>query len=141
MLSNPADLEFCSVNGGQVLGVKFYPDGSLLRSLITKRIYYIVNGEKKYIRTLAELKKYKGIKIINVSEEVLAQYPDYTGDVLGIKAYPDGSLLRSLITKRIYYIVNGEKKYIKTLAELKKYKGIKIINVSEEVLAQYPNAK
>jgi hypothetical protein len=66
----------CSVNGGQVLGVKFYPDGSLLRSLITKRIYYIVNGEKKYIRTLAELKKYKGIKIINVSEEVLAQYPN-----------------------------------------------------------------
>lgn len=126
---------------GQVLGVKFYPDGSLLRSTETKKIYYIIEGKKKHIKTFIELWKYRGIERIDVSEEVLAQYPDYLGDILGIKAYPDNSLLRSILTKKIYYIMNAEKKYIPTLAELWKYRGIPIINVVEEILAQYPDAK
>jgi cysteine-rich repeat protein len=130
-----------SANGGSVLGVKNYPDGSLLRSLTTHKIYYIINQQKKHIRTLAELWKYRGIARIDVGDDVLAQYPDYTGDVLGVKAYPDDSLLRSILTKKIYYIMNAEKKYIATLAELWKYRGIPIINVVEEILAQYPDAK
>jgi hypothetical protein len=126
---------------GQVLGVKFYPDGSLLRSTETKKIYYIIEGKKKHIKTFIELWKYRGIERIDVSEEVLAQYPDYTGDILGVKFYPDNSLLRSILTKKIYYIMNAEKNYIATLAELWKYRGLSIIDVLEEVLAQYPDAK
>jgi hypothetical protein len=127
--------------GGAVLGVKFYPDGSLLRSLTTHRIYYIIDGKKKYIRNFIELWQYRGIPIINVGDDVLAQYPDYIGDVLGVKVYPDGSLLRSILTRKIYYIMNAEKLYIKNLVELWKYRGIPIINVAEEILAQYPDAK
>jgi len=130
-----------STSGGSVLGVKLYPDGSLLRSLTTHKIYYIINQQKKHIRTLIELWKYRGIERIDVGDDVLAQYPDYTGDVLGAKAYPDGSLLRSILNKKIYYIMNAEKEYIATLAELWKYRGISIIDVIEEILAQYPDAK
>ena len=90
---------------------------------------------------MAELWKYRGIERIDVGDDVLAQYPDYIGDILGVKAYPDGSLLRSILTKKIYYIMNAEKKHLTTLAELWKYRGIKIIDVIEEILAQYPNAK
>jgi len=129
--------EIATSTEGEVLGAKAYSNGSLLRSIKTKKIYYIINGQKKLVRTLAELWQYRLAKRTDVSEGILAQYPDYAGEVLGVKAYPNGSLLRSLITKKIYYITNGQKKHIRTLAQLWQYRNIKIINVSEEILAQY----
>ncbi len=122
----------------QVLGSKTYADGSLLRSILTNKIYYIINGQKKIIRNLAELWQYRTIKRIDVNEEVLCQYPDY-GQVLGSKTYADGSLLRSILTNKIYYIINGQKKIIRNLAELWQYRTIKRIDVNEEVLCQYPD--
>jgi hypothetical protein len=137
--SSTSTSEIATSTEGEVLGVKAYANGSLLRSLVTKKIYYIINGQKKLVRNLAELWQYRLAKRIDVSEEILAQYPDYTGEVLGAKTYPNGSLLRSLITKKIYYITDGQKKHIRTLVQLWQYKNLKIINVSEEVLAQYPD--
>ncbi len=59
---------------GQVLGVKVYADGTLLRSVETGRIYVIVNGQKQYIPTIAKLKSYGKKPIYNVNEEELANY-------------------------------------------------------------------
>jgi hypothetical protein len=60
-----------------VLGVKNYPDGTLLRDPKTKKIYVVgVNG-KYHIKNLKELRaNYKGKRVINVASEVLAQYKD-----------------------------------------------------------------
>ncbi len=72
------DSTFFGLNSGitpQVLGVKIYKDGSLLRSP-AKRVYHIENGMKRYIATLKELKTFKQ-KIVDVTDQDLAVYPDY----------------------------------------------------------------
>jgi hypothetical protein len=118
--------------GGQVFGVKIYPIGSLLRTP-NKRIYVIVSTSTvKYISSLKELFTYRGRTIYNVSYEVLAQYKQ----VLGIKIYPDGTLLRGPDLK-IYVILNGKKNYISSLKELWKYRNHKLYNVRADVIASY----
>lgn len=57
----------------QVLSVKIYADGTLLRGT-NHKIYVIIGGKKHHILDLAELHEYFGHRIINVSAEVLAQY-------------------------------------------------------------------
>jgi len=117
----------------QVLGQKFYKDGTLLRAP-NKRIYVVVGGKLLYIPTLIELKKYSGKEIIDVSQAVIDSYVKL---VLGLKKYTNGSLLRGP-NNRIYVLINDKKQHIKTLEELKKkYKNKPIFNVSEEILNQY----
>lgn len=122
------------INQGQVLGIKTYSDGSLIRGA-DKRIYFIVNGMKLPIKTLAELKKYKGQKIYDVSNDVLNAYPT----ISALPIYTNGQLIRGT-DKKIYVIVNGKKQQIRNLNELKKYKGQKIHNVSNDILSSYPNS-
>lgn len=56
------------------LEIKKYSNGTLLRAK-NKKIYVIVDGKKKHIRSLKDLrKKYFGKPIINVSDDVLNQY-------------------------------------------------------------------
>jgi hypothetical protein len=120
------------MTGGQVLGVKIYPVGSLLRAP-NKKIYAIVSTSTvKYISSLKELWIYRGHAIFNISYETLAQYKQ----VLGVKVYADGTLLRGPDHK-IYVIINGKKQPIRSLKELMKYRGQKIIDVSAEVLTAY----
>ncbi|MDD4901490.1 MAG: hypothetical protein PHS62_05355 [Patescibacteria group bacterium] len=122
-----------------VAGVKYYADGSLLRGTDWK-IYLIINGQKKLIKNWTELQEYRGKTIFNVNNDVIAQYPDYTGVVAGVKAYANGSLLR-VADHRIYLIINGKRQYIKSLQELKKYAGKTVYNVSYETLYQYQDVK
>jgi hypothetical protein len=56
---------------GQVLGVKIYANGTLLRGPDYK-IYVIKNGRKQRIKSLSELAKYRNHRIINVSAAVIA---------------------------------------------------------------------
>ncbi|MEI6288629.1 MAG: DUF5011 domain-containing protein [bacterium] len=131
--ANQVDLTIKSLNsvdsqiGGQVLGVKIYGNGILLRTPSGK-IYITVNNGKKYIENLAELKKYKGKKMIQVDNE-LSDYPDAL-------PYADGVLLRATDNK-IYFITAGKKQHIENLTELKKYKGKKLYNVSSDVIGKY----
>jgi len=121
--------------GQQILGLKYYPDGSLLRSP-DWNTYIIVDGKKKLIRNWDELcKNYKGQEIFNVSFDVLAQYPG----ILGIKVYAEGSLLRDP-DQKVYVIIGGKKKRVLNWeGEFKKYRGQKINDTSFETLASYPN--
>lgn len=118
--------------GGQVLGVKIYPIGSLLRTSDHKIFVVLSADTVKLIPDLKSLYAYRGHEIFNVSNQVLAQYKQ----VLGIKIYADGTLLRGPDHK-IYVILGGKKRHILDLAELSEYFGHKINNVGADVLAQY----
>ncbi len=120
--------------GGQVLGVKEYANGALLR--FNKKIYVVSGGRLLKISNLKELAKYQGKKIIDVDEATIKGYSFIS--VLGIKAYANGVLIKSS-TGKIFLIINGGKYQIKNLKELAKYKGKKIIKVTDVILAQYPN--
>jgi hypothetical protein len=122
-------------SSGQVLGVKTYANGTLLRSPEMK-VYVVTDGKLKYVNTLSELKSYAGQTIYNVSYNTLAQYPLISGQVLGVKIYADGTLLRTPDMK-IYVITNGQKHYIRTLGELYQYRNTRIIDVSYSVLANF----
>jgi len=52
---------------------KKYANGTLVRGS-NKIIYVIVNGKKKVVNTLKELAQYRGEKIVNVADSVIAQY-------------------------------------------------------------------
>jgi len=116
----------------QILGKKIYADGALLRGS-DKKVYLIVNGQKKHIFNLKELAQYAGQKIYDVENIVLIQYPE----VLKIKVFADGMLIRGADTK-VYVIKNGKKQHIRSLLELQKnYFGKKIYDVSDETLSKY----
>lgn len=121
--------------GGTVLSKVVYADGTLLRAP-NKRIYVVVNGKLRYIPGLKALAKYIGQEIIDVSYEVINSFEVETGVVLGDTRYADGTLLRGP-DLRIYVLINGKLHYIPSLAELFKYRGKEIINVTDAVLAKY----
>ncbi len=118
----------------EVKGEKIYADGALLRGS-DKKIYIVVGNKLKLILNLTELKQYAGRQIFNVDDSVIAGYDKIL--VLGIKQYADGTLLRGS-DKKIYEIINGQKKYIINLDELRMYYfGKPIIDVSDDIINQY----
>lgn len=122
----------------QVLGVKVYANGTLLRDKETGRIYVVTNGMKHHILNMAELRKYAGYKIINVDMETLNQYSDTdNGTVATTTTLPNGSLLRDITTYKIYLLTNGQIQYVSNLAALKKLSGHKTYKVSSDTIAQY----
>jgi cysteine-rich repeat protein len=120
-------------------GVFQYPNGSLLRDACVPQMpVYLIKDQKKF-----HIPSWKYLhdnhfdeRIYNVITTVLDQYPSWTGEVLGIKDYADGTLLRGSDMK-IYILEKGQKRHITTLEELGKYVGQVIIDVSDEVLARY----
>lgn len=70
---------------------------------------------------------------------IIEETEEKTEEVLGVKVYPDGTLLRALNDVKIFIIENGFKRHVKTLQELAaKYRGQTIYNVAPEILAAYP---
>ncbi|MDO8592992.1 MAG: hypothetical protein Q7R92_04480 [bacterium] len=106
-------------------GVRYFDSGSLIRGHDHK-IYLIQNDKLAVIRTIAQLSKFKGQKIYDVPDEVVRQYLPFF----------NGSLIRGRDNK-IYIISKNKKQRLKTLAELKKYKNLKINNVADEILNKY----
>jgi len=119
----------------EVLGDKTYADGTLLKGSDNK-IYVMVNGKLKHITTLAELAKYKGQTILKVDDSVIKSLLEKK-EVLGDKTYADGTLVRIKGDNKIYVILNGKKVHIKTLAELRKYAGKTILDVTADDLKNY----
>lgn len=117
----------------KVLGAEFYPDNSLIRGSGMK-IYLIENQFKRHIVSLEALKRFAGMEIFNVGNEIIDLYP--TGDKIFKQSYKDKDLIRGNDMK-IYVIKNNKKHHIINLAELQKYAGQKIYNVSDNKLLQY----
>ena len=120
----------------QVLGTQTYADGTLLRGS-NHRIYVVIGGKLVYISSLAQLRKYAGHEILTVPDSVIANWVNGSATaVLGVQTYANGSLLRGP-DHRIYVLVGGKLQYIHTLKELAKYRGKKIYDVGDTVIAQY----
>ena len=113
----------------KVLGVKAYPDGTLLRSSDLK-IYLIQGRAKKYINSLRELVAYRGRAIINATDEELSGYQSYK--------HKDGELIRLRGEIKVFVVTKGSKQYIPNLEELRAhYSGLEIFNISREEMALY----
>lgn len=148
IVEEPAICDFVRPSGSKghdadIEGVVKYPDGTLIRYECdhTMGVYVIMEQMKKHIPTWQDLHDhYFGQRIYNVSWEVFSGYRNYEvetgGEVAGVKAYADGTLLRGS-DKKVYIIEHGKKRHITTLAELAKYAGQEIVDVSDEVLNQY----
>lgn len=123
----------------EVLGVKVYniPENVLVRGS-DKKIYSFKDDKMTYISNLSELRKYAGQKIFNLGDDVIAEYlPKRRTAVAGIKEYANGSLIRGS-DMRVYHLVNGKRKHVLNLEELRKYHfGKTIFNVSDETVASY----
>lgn len=112
----------------QVLGEQRFANGTLLRDTSDKRMYLVTNNKLKYIATLNELAKYRGRTTLSVAHSVILGFEK---EVLGATVYADGTLIKTKNSPKIYIIVKGKKVHIPNLAELAKYKGKKMIIVSE----------
>jgi hypothetical protein len=111
------------------LGINTYADGELLRGP-DKRIYILQNGYRIYIQNLAELRKYAGKKIHDVSTEELAGY--------NLRKYASGRLIRQIGQAKVYEIKESGLKHILNLTELRQlYFGQEIFNISEEEMKLY----
>ncbi len=131
---------------GDIKDITKFANGVLLRGC-GPEVYHIVDGKKFHIPNWQYLHdNYFAIRIYNISDENLVQFPDTDKDnvslkkilkgVLGTKTYANGTLLRGS-DKKVYIITNGKKVYISSLEELKKYAGRKIYDVTDTVLNQY----
>jgi hypothetical protein len=120
-------------------GVFQYPNGTLLRDYCDRGegVYLLRDQKKWHVPNWQYLHdNYFGQRIYNVLTTVIDSYPDWTGGLLGVKEYGDGTLLRSSNMK-IYVLEKGHKQHVNTLEKLAQYAGQEIINVSDEVLKRY----
>jgi len=121
---------------GQVLGAKIYGAGVLLRNPYGK-IYAVKSDNTiQYVPDLASLQAYRGWVVYNVSDALIAQYQQGLGQVLGVKIYPNGTLVRTPDMK-VYVIVNSVAHYVTSPSQLQAYRGRTIFSVSYDALAQY----
>ena len=122
-----------------LLDIFQYPNNSLLRDACRPdmSVYLIKDQKKWHIPSWKYLHdNHFGERIYNVLSAVVDSYENWTGEVLGIKDYADGTLLRGSDHK-VYILEDGQKRHIKSLEELVKYFGQEIVDVSDEILARY----
>ncbi|MDD4901093.1 MAG: hypothetical protein PHS62_03205 [Patescibacteria group bacterium] len=116
-------------NKPSVLGVKIYPDGSLIRGA-DQKIYLVQGRIKKYLASLEELARYRGRPILKAAAAELAS--------LETRDHADGELIRQIGDAKVYVIKSGGKQHILNLAELRAhYFGQEIFNISGEEMEKY----
>lgn len=60
----------------KILGEKIYSDALLVRDITTKKIYVITGKNKHVIRTIKDLRRYRGVKIYDLPPSLLSQWKD-----------------------------------------------------------------
>jgi hypothetical protein len=116
-------------SAAEILGIKIYPDGALLRGS-NQKIYLVRGLFKRRVANLQELSRYRGQKIYSVSEEQLAYY--------GTRAHLEGELIRQKGDVKVFEITKSGKHHILNLQELRAhYSGLEIFNISQEEMEIY----
>ena len=125
-------------NGLKCQVILDYGNGNLLRDNANHKIFILTQGNKKYVSTIEELKKYYG-PVYNVSGSELECYPTVDLLTLPDKPYGNNVMLRNIDTNRIYLITKNMRKYISSISTVKdlSQKGIKTINVSSDIIYKY----
>ncbi len=89
-----------------------YPDGGLLQES-TSKVYVLENGQKRWITSLLVFEDlgYQFSDVIKISDSELNGYT--TGaNIASSTTHPDGSLVTSNLTNKIYLIDSGQKRWI-----------------------------
>jgi hypothetical protein len=120
-----------------VLGAEGYPTGSLIKGPDGK-IFLVMGAHKHPIRNLEELKKFSGRRINHVGSETLGLYPTSDTPAIYASIWDDGTLVRDRESKKVFVISGGMKVHLRSLIDLKKYAGRKIIDTEPGNLAAYP---
>ncbi len=143
----------------QVLGVKKYADGTLLKNP-AGQIYVTVGGKLKRIVNTSDLAKYRG-PVLKVTDATIASFepaienkpPSSTVKkvtvakrkvaatkkaVLGVKKYANGTLLRGP-DWRVYLFSDGKLQHLAGPSELSKHRQT-IVNVDSSVISSLPKA-
>ena len=97
------------------------------------KIYVVKGNALQYISSLKELAKYKGL-ILKVDDTTISSFAKTA--VLGAVKYTDGTLIKAKGDVKIYVIKAGKKVHIKSLVELRQYKG-KTLTVDASELTNY----
>jgi hypothetical protein len=113
----------------KVLGIKYYPEHSLLRKS-GQRIYLIEGNTKKYVSSLKELQAYQGQIIFDVEDEELLKYQT--------REHLNGDLIREKGRPEIFVIEDSEKTHILNLDELRaNFFSQEIFNISTKEIRLY----
>lgn len=123
---------------GEVLGVKLYADGTLLRGYVVK-IFEIIEQKKKHIKNLAELARYyRGLPIINVSDEDLEAYADYDTDPVAVRELAPGTLVKGSADAIYLITTGGKKQQITDFQVLQSFGNAPILTITDYELNSYP---
>lgn len=119
-----------AVREERVLGQRIVADGALLRGP-DMRVYIIEGAIKKHIASIEELRRYAGWPITDVDAARLAHYQT--------RSNLNGELIRQHDDVKVYVIVNGSRRHIHSLEELRKrYFGLEIYNIPAAEMQKYP---
>ena len=122
---------------GQVAGysIQYFKEGKLLKAPDNK-VFVITQGQKMHIADMQALARYQSHPIINVSWEEVNQYKTADEKFYAWSKYPDGTMLKTTNSDKVYWIWDNEKRWIATEDAFVRYKNAweDIITVSEAEL-------
>ncbi|MFH1838315.1 MAG: PKD domain-containing protein [Candidatus Kuenenbacteria bacterium] len=112
-----------------------YPDGTLLK--LAGKIYFVQDEKLRYVSSMKILRAHN-LKLKNaiaVAPKIIDEYE--IGEAL--LPYPDGALLKTADSGRIYFVQNDELRYVSSLKTFKSLnlKRKNIIIVAPEILDEY----
>lgn len=115
---------------------KIFQDGDDVQFTYTPAAYVIIDGKKRYIRSVSSLKKMTRQR--TRQGRAPAKSPDKTKvPVAAADLVKDGNLLRGIIEREIYVIEKGFRKYVYP-GLFHKYYGKKVWTVNDAELARIP---
>jgi hypothetical protein len=115
---------------------KIFQDDDDVQFAYTPAAYVIIDGKKRYVRSVSSLKKMSRLRMrqncIPVKSPDKTKMPVATADLV-----KDGNLLRGIIEREIYVIEKGFRKYVYP-GLFHKYYGKKVWTVNDTELARIP---
>ncbi|MBU4481843.1 hypothetical protein KKC16_00090, partial [Patescibacteria group bacterium] len=129
---------------GQIAGynIKYYKEGKLLKALDNK-IFVITRSQKMHIADMQSLDRYQSHPIITASWEEVNQYETADEKFYAWSKYPDGTMLKTPNSNKVYWVWDNEKRWIATESAFIRYKNAweDIITVSEAELNTFSTGK
>lgn len=134
------EIEFRGVEEPLTAGNR--PDGTLIRTLISGRIYILEGGQRRYITSpsVFTAKGYNWEDVIIISQEEMVSYPE--GEpILDELIIKEGDLVKAGRDPAVYLIENGKRRLIPSpqIFESHGFWWSSIITVYKSQLDQYPD--
>lgn len=122
---------------GKVAGysIRYFKEGKLLKTPDNK-IFVITHNKKMHISDMQAMERYQSHPIINASWEEANQYKTSDEKFYVWSKYPDGTMLKTTNSNRVYWVWDNEKRWIATEDTFVRYKNAweDILTISEAEL-------